>query len=102
MENHVKAVGILWIAKGVLGVLAGFLVLSILLGIGIFAGVASGDDVVLPVMAIVGVGLGILVLFGLTPVGWMVIVLLLHGLFVGLAWEHIITPDDFQLGSRIE
>ena len=60
MENHVKAVGILWIVKGVLGLLAGFLVLSILLGIGVFAGISSGDDVVLPIMAIIGIGLGVL------------------------------------------
>ena len=50
----------------------------------------------------VGVPSTALLLFGYSVKDWMLIVLLLHGLFVGLAWEHILTPDDFQLGSRIE
>jgi hypothetical protein len=58
MENHVKAVGILWIVKGALGLLAGFLILSILLGIGVFAGIASGDEIVLPILASIGIFIG--------------------------------------------
>ena len=100
---------------GMQGLLRRFLRLSFLAYAVVFSWVRPwflyqmGIDLIQPaprtiaaVVLSLGVGLGILVLFGLTPVGWMVIVLLLHGLFVGLAWEHIITPDDFQLGSRIE
>jgi hypothetical protein len=60
MENHIKAVGILWIVKGILGIFAGFIVLSILLGVGVFAGAASGEEIVLPILASIGLFLGIL------------------------------------------
>ena len=33
---------------------------------------------------------------------WLVILLFLHGAFIGLTWEKIITPEDFQLGKRID
>lgn len=32
----------------------------------------------------------------------LVILSLLHGAFIGLTWEKIITPEDFQLGKRID
>ena len=69
----------------------------------------SGINLSQPVprtLAAVTLSMGIpcvtLLLFGYSVKGWMVVVLLLHGLFVGLAWDHILTPDDFQLGSRFE
>lgn len=32
----------------------------------------------------------------------LVILALLHGVFIGLTWEKIVTPEDFQLGKRID
>ena len=58
MENHIKAVGILWIVKGILGLFVGFLIMAILLGVGFFAGAASGDDIVLPILASIGFFVG--------------------------------------------
>jgi hypothetical protein len=48
------------------------------------------------------IGWGGMSLIGLALTGWMVALLSLHGLFIGLAWEQITTPDDFQLGGRAE
>ena len=48
------------------------------------------------------IGRGTLFLLGVSPKTWHVIVILLHGLFVGLAWEKIANPDDFQLGGDRE
>ncbi|NIA29409.1 MAG: hypothetical protein GWP06_05775 [Actinobacteria bacterium] len=53
MEKHVKTTGILWIAKGILGILVGFLVFAIMLGIGIFANTQGGEEA-LPILAIIG------------------------------------------------
>ena len=54
MEKHIKAIGILWIAKGILGILVGFFALSILLAIGFFASASAGEQEALPVLAIIG------------------------------------------------
>lgn len=48
------------------------------------------------------IGWGISFVLGFALAGWMLVLLVLHGLFVGLAWEQITTPDDFQLGARVE
>ena len=48
------------------------------------------------------IGWGGMSLIGLALADWMIVLLSLHGLFVGLAWEQITTPDDFQLGGRAE
>jgi hypothetical protein len=50
----------------------------------------------------VGIGVGLLVLFSLGVPTWVLIVLALHGLFVGLAWESILRSDDFQMGVNLE
>jgi len=47
-------------------------------------------------------GWGGLSILGIHPLNWMWILFTLHGLFIGLAWEQITTPDDFQLGDRAE
>ena len=49
-----------------------------------------------------GIGRGTLFLLGVSPKTWHVVVILLHGLFVGLAWEKIANPEDFQLGGKQE
>jgi energy-converting hydrogenase Eha subunit G len=33
---------------------------------------------------------------------WLAILALLHGVFIGLTWEKIVTPEDFQLGERVD
>ena len=48
------------------------------------------------------IGWGGASLIGVALSGWMIALLSLHGLFIGLAWEQITTPDDFQLGGRAE
>ena len=63
MENHIRAVVFLWILKVVLGLLFVFILLSVLLGVGVFAGIASGDEIVLPIMATIGLVLGIILWF---------------------------------------
>ena len=40
--------------------------------------------------------------FNLALPRWLVLPSLLHGAFIGLTWEKIVTPEDFQLGKRIE
>ena len=47
-------------------------------------------------------GWGGLSILRIHPLNWMWILFTLHGLFIGLAWEQITTPDDFQLGGRAE
>lgn len=48
------------------------------------------------------IGTGLLALFSIHIQTWMLIVLILHGLFVGLAWEGILRSDDFQMGVNLE
>ena len=48
------------------------------------------------------IGWGCMSLIGLALADWMIALLSLHGLFIGLAWEQITIPDDFQLGGRVE
>jgi hypothetical protein len=50
----------------------------------------------------IGFGWGVLTLLGLHMPTWLIILLLLHGLFVGWSWEHTTLPDDFHLGMRLE
>lgn len=50
----------------------------------------------------VGLGWGVLALVGLSMPTWLLILLLLHGAFVGWSWERIALPDDFHLGTRLE
>ena len=33
---------------------------------------------------------------------WLAILSLLHGAFIGLTWEKIVTPEGFQLGERVD
>ncbi len=60
MESHIKAVGILWIVRGILGLFTGFLVLTLLLCVGFFAGATSGEVSVLPILASIGLFVGII------------------------------------------
>jgi len=53
MEKHVKTTGILWIAKGILGIFVGFLVFAIMLGIGFFANIQGGEEA-FPILGIIG------------------------------------------------
>ena len=48
------------------------------------------------------IGRGTLFLLGISPRTWHVVLIILHGLFIGLAWEKIANPDDFQLGGKRE
>lgn len=49
-----------------------------------------------------GIALIVFFVFNLTLPRWLSILSLLHGAFIGLTWEKIITPEDFQLGKRID
>lgn len=69
----------------------------------------TGIDLLMPIpRTLTTIALSVLIgwggasLIGLVLSGWMVGLLSLHGLFIGLAWEQITTPDDFQLGGRVE
>jgi len=41
-------------------------------------------------------------LLGWTMPTWLLILLLLHGAFVGWSWQRIILPDSFHMGTRLE
>lgn len=69
----------------------------------------SGFDILTPVPRTLAtvtlslvMGVGLLAVFSMPVKGWMAVVLFLHGLFVGLAWEGILRADDFQLGVNLE
>lgn len=69
----------------------------------------TGIDLLLPIprtMTTIAlsliIGWGGMSLIGFTLTGWMMALLTLHGLFIGLAWDQITTPNDFQLGDRAE
>ena len=49
-----------------------------------------------------GIVLTVFFVFRLALPRWLTILSLLHGAFIGLTWEKIITPEDFQLGKRID
>jgi len=49
-----------------------------------------------------GIVLTVFFVFRLRLPRWLTILSLLHGGFIGLTWEKIITPEDFQLGKRID
>jgi hypothetical protein len=47
-----------------------------------------------------GIALLVFFIFNLMLPRWLSILALLHGAFIGLTWEQIVTPEDFQLGER--
>ena len=49
-----------------------------------------------------GFGILLLVLFSQGVPTWILILLALHGLFVGLAWETILRSEEFQTGVNLE
>ncbi len=49
-----------------------------------------------------GITKAVFMMFGLFLPRWLTILSLLHGSFIGLTWEKIVTPEDFQLGERID
>jgi len=49
-----------------------------------------------------GIALVVFFVFNLALPRWLSIISLLHGAFIGLTWEKIVTPEDFQLGKRID
>ena len=49
----------------------------------------------------VSIGWAGLSLLSLPLAGWLGVTFALHGLFVGLAWDQITTPDDFQMGDKL-
>ncbi len=49
-----------------------------------------------------GIALGVFFIFNLALPRWLAIISILHGAFIGLTWDKIVTPEDFQLGKRIE
>jgi len=69
----------------------------------------TGIDIFHPIARItctvvlsLSIGTGLLLLFSIHISPWMLIVLILHGLFVGLAWEGILRSNDFQMGVNLE
>jgi hypothetical protein len=86
-----------------------FLYASLLSWLRPFLGQALAIDLLAPVprtlasVALsVGIGLVVLMILGLRMPIWLALLLLAHGLFVGLSWRAIAAPDDFQLGTRLE
>lgn len=49
-----------------------------------------------------GIGIILLLLFFQGVPTWILILLALHGIFVGLAWETILRSEDFQTGVNLE
>lgn len=49
-----------------------------------------------------GIALVVFFIFNLALPRWLSIISLLHGAFIGLTWEKIVTPEDFQLGKRVD
>jgi hypothetical protein len=47
-------------------------------------------------------GLLFILVTGWIVTGWSIVLFLLHGLFVGLAWDEIGNPAGLQLGVKIE
>ena len=69
----------------------------------------TGIDIFHPIFRVtcsillsLGIGVGLLALLSLPVPTWVLIVLTIHGLFVGLAWENILRSDDFQMGVNLE
>lgn len=74
-----------------------------------YVGQIAGLDLLTPVprtisAIILSLGLGWIVfaLLGWTMPTWLLILLLLHGAFVGWSWQRIILPDNFHMGTRLE
>ena len=49
-----------------------------------------------------GIGYAILSVLHIRLRFWLVAIFVLHGLFVGKQWGQIISPEDFQMGARID
>lgn len=47
-------------------------------------------------------GLSILAFTGLPVSGWVLIICVLHGLTIGLAWDEVEEPDGLKLGEKSE
>jgi len=69
----------------------------------------TGYDIFHPVFRVactillsLGIGVVLLAIFSIHISAWMLIILAIHGLFVGLAWENILRSDDFQMGVNLE
>jgi hypothetical protein len=48
------------------------------------------------------IGAGLLTIFSQPIFTWEWIVFIVHGLFIGLAWDGIMRSDDFQMGVNLE
>lgn len=69
----------------------------------------SGVDIYAPlprtlatIVLSLGIGTGIMAIFSLSIRPWILILLGLHGLFIGLVWENILRPEEFQMGVSLE
>ena len=47
-------------------------------------------------------GSGILSIFGWTLSTWWIAIFVTHGLIIGVAWEQIAVPGEFQMGERLQ
>lgn len=70
---------------------------------------ATGVDLLEPtlrtmlcILLSAGIGGGVVTLLGWQIGLWWLGAFILHGLVVGLAWEQIVRPGEFQLGERWE
>lgn len=48
------------------------------------------------------IGAGLLIIFSQPILNWELIILAIHGLVVGLAWEGVLRSEDFQMGVNLE
>jgi hypothetical protein len=69
----------------------------------------TGIDIFLPlvralctIILSLMIGAGFLSVFSQPILTWELIVMALHGLFIGLAWDGIMRSDDFQMGVNLE
>jgi len=82
---------------------------AILSPVRVWAFQGTGYDIFHPVVRMLctgilslAIGAGLLAIFSLNISTWILILLAIHGLFVGLAWDNILRSDDFQMGVNLE
>jgi hypothetical protein len=70
---------------------------------------AAGIDIFQPIIRMICtlclslmIGAGLFTLFSWQISNWYMVVLGVHGFFVGLAWENILRSDEFQMGVNLE
>ena len=103
MQKHVTAVGILRIVGGVLGILAAMLILTVMIGVGVFVQCVDDDPMVLPILAAIGIPLALVI--GLLSVAGIIVGI---GVLKRRSWARylsmvlaILDLFDFPIGTAM-